>query len=82
MSSQHIHAFVPGKAPQVRRAGSLRAVLGDRLARFGQAVWRFLEGYGRRRSARELLALADRWQHQQPKLARELRSYVRGGSSY
>jgi hypothetical protein len=62
--------------------GTLRVVLLDRLARIGQAVWRFLEECGHRRSAPELLALADRWQHERPKLARELRSFARGGSSY
>jgi len=45
-------------------------------------VWRTLEEIGQRRSERELLALAERWQHANPTLARELRSYVRGSSSY
>jgi hypothetical protein len=82
MSSQHIQSFLPGLAPRAPRLGTLRAVLTDRVARIGQSVWRFLEAYGRQRSAHELLALADRWQGENPKLARELRSYVRGGSTY
>ena len=53
-----------------------------RLAHFGQAVWQAFEEYGRRRSDRELLELADRWRDANPTLARELRSHVRGGSSY
>lgn len=82
MSSEHIQSFLPGMAPRAQRLGTLRTVLVDHIARFGRAVWRFLEAYGQQRSARELLTLADRWEHTQPKLARELRSYVRGGSSY
>ncbi len=82
MSSQHIHALTPGMTAPVPRLGTLRAVLLHRLARFGRTVWLALEDHGRHRAARELLALADRWQHEQPKLARELRSYARGGSSY
>ena len=64
------------------RLGTLRAVAQDRLARAGLAVWQALEAYGARRAERELLALAARWEDVNPKLARELRSYVRGGSSY
>jgi hypothetical protein len=54
----------------------------DRLARAGGAVWRALETYGERRADRELLALAERWQDVNPTLARQLRSCVRGGTSY
>jgi hypothetical protein len=56
--------------------------LGAGLQRAAGVIWIAFEGRGHERSRRELLALADRYQHDQPKLARELRSYVRGGSSY
>ena len=64
------------------RLGTLRAVVQDRLARAVLAVWQALEANGARRADRDLLALAARWEDVNPKLARELRSYVRGGSSY
>lgn len=64
------------------RLATLRVVVQDRLARAGLAVWQTLEAIGARRADRELLALAARLQDVNPKLARELRSYVRGGSSY
>ena len=82
MSSQHIHAPLPGMNLSSGRAGSLRAVVLDRLTRAGHAVWRALEVQGARRANRELLTLADRCRDTNPKLSRELRSYVRGGSSY
>ena len=82
MSSQHIQASLPGMAPAQHRAGSLRAVIRHRLARVGHAIWDALEEHGKRRSDRELLAMADRCEAINPKRARELRSYVRGGSSY
>jgi predicted kinase len=69
-------------APHRRRLDTLRAVLSQRLARFGQAIWQALEAHGRRRSDRELRALAERWRVTNPKLARELKSYLNGGSSY
>ena len=37
-------------------------------------VWRFLEETGQARAERELLELADRWEHVQPNLAKELRA--------
>jgi hypothetical protein len=37
-------------------------------------VWRCLEEAGRLRAERELLELADRWEHMQPNLAKELRA--------
>ena len=82
MSNQHIQRALPGMAPHAPRLGTLRDVLSQRIAGIGRAVWRFLEAYGEQRAGRELLILADRWQAQNPTLARELRSYVRGGSSY
>jgi hypothetical protein len=82
MSNQHIQATLPGMAPALRPLGSLRTVVGDRLARVGRAIWHALEDVGRQRSNREFLAMADRCQDVNPKLARELRAYVRGGSTY
>ena len=82
MSNQHIQTLRPGIAPGLRPAGSLRAVVAQRLARIGRAVWKGLEAIGQRRADRELLALAEHWEPTNPTLARELRSYVRGGSSY
>ena len=82
MSNQHIQAIPSAMAPALRPLGSLRMVVSDRLARVGRAIWQMLEGVGRRRSDRELLALAERQQQVNPKLARELRAYVRGGSTY
>lgn len=82
MSSQTIQAALPGMRPSSSRAGSLRAVAVDRLARFGRAVWQAFEAQGQRRADRELLALAEMYRDTNPTLSRELRSYVRGGSTY
>jgi len=82
MSSQYIQRALPAMAPSAPRLGTLRDVMGQRLAAIGRAIWRFLEAWGEQRASRELLTLADRWQAQNPTLARELRSYARGGSSY
>ena len=82
MSSQHIQAPLAGMNFSSGRAGSLRAVVLDRLAHAGHAIWHALEVQGAKRANRELLALADRCRDTNPKLSRELRSYVRGGSSY
>jgi hypothetical protein len=81
MPNQSIQVHTPWMAASTRIA-VLYAAVADRAARFGRAVWRGLEAQGQRRSTRELLALADRWEHMNPTLARELRSYARGGSSY
>ena len=81
MASQNIQSL-PGMHRAPARIGTLRAVLLNRLARFGQDIWAGLEAQGRRRSDRELLDMADRWRDSNPTLARQLRSYVRGGSSY
>jgi len=81
MSSQHIQASLPGLMP-MHQAGSLRAVALQRLNRIGSAIWDALEAVGQERSARELTALARKYEHTNPTLARQLRSYVRGGSSY
>lgn len=82
MSSQHIQASLPGMRSPPSHAGSLRAVAMDRLARFGRAIWRALEEQGSRRADRELLARAEACRGSNPTLSRELRSYVRGGSTY
>lgn len=82
MPSQVIQTRRPAIPIPWHRLDALRGSVLDHLARIGRTLWSALEDYGRQRSAREMLALADRWQHAQPKLARELRSYVRGGSTY
>ena len=82
MSSQHIQAAMPGLLASYGHAASLRKVASDRLARFGRAVWQALEAYGERRADRELLALSETYRDINPKLSRELRSYVRGGSTF
>lgn len=48
-----------------------------RLARWGMAVWRALEGAGQARARRELLILADRWETVRPELAAQLRAASR-----
>lgn len=82
MSNEHVHALTCEIARPVRRPATLRVVVLDRWARIGHTIWEVLVECGHQRSARHLLELADRWEHEQPKLARELRSYARGGSSY
>ena len=81
MVSQYLQSTLPGMLPPTRLRG-LRVLVLDRLARSGRAVWQGLEALGQRRADRELLALAERWRDINPTLSRELRSYVRGGSSY
>jgi hypothetical protein len=49
------------------------------LSRVGTGLWRALEAAGRARGHRELLALADQCEAQQPALARELRAACRQG---
>ena len=44
-----------------------------RLWRLGAAAWQFFHVVGRSRARREMLALADRWQADQPELAAQLR---------
>jgi hypothetical protein len=81
MPSQTIRIQTPWMAVSTR-VGALYAAGIDGAGRIGRAVWRALEAHGQRRSAREMLALAERWEHTNPTLARELRSHARGGSSY
>ena len=81
MTSHYLQSTLPGIAPPTRLRG-LRGLVLARLARTGRAVWQGLEALGQRRADRELLVLAERWRDINPTLSRELRSYVRGGSSY
>ena len=80
MSNQYAHAQ-PRSFPGARLEGLLTD-LRQRLTSIGQAIWQALEASGRSRADLEMLQLADHWQDSNPKLARELRSYVRGGSTY
>jgi hypothetical protein len=80
MSNQYVQSQ-PHSIPAIR-IGTLANVLRQHLAKIGQFIWRALEVGGRSRADHEMLALADQWQNSNPKLARELRSYVRGGSTY
>ena len=82
MSNELTHHLPRALHDTPPRLGTLRAVAQARLARAGLAVWQSLEAIGARRANRELQALATRWEGVNPTLARELRSYVRGGSSY
>ena len=54
-----------------------RSPLVHALARAGRGLWRALEAHGQSRARRELLAFADRWEHQQPELAKALRHAAR-----
>jgi hypothetical protein len=47
------------------------------LSRFGRAVWQTLEDSGRRRAARELLLMAQRFESSDPALAQRLRDASR-----
>ena len=46
----------------------------SRLRAWGTALWAALEGVGRSRARRELLALAARWETTKPELAAQLRA--------
>lgn len=82
MAHLYPQTFPTGAAPAAPQLALLREVVQQRLALFGRALWQGLERQGQRRADRELTALAERWKAINPTLARELRSYVRGGSSY
>jgi hypothetical protein len=79
MSSSSIQLLLPALSPPARWLRTAAAGLRSELRSTGRAVWLALEAHGERRSRRELLALADHWRDINPTLARELRSYVRGG---
>ncbi len=82
MPSLQAHPLMSRLVHTAPVADRWRAALRQRVAGWGLAVWEALEQLGRRRAERELLAQADRWRATNPTLARELRSYARGGSSY
>ncbi len=76
MSSQHIQVLtpIPVKAPQGALWAAQAAVwLARALGAAGVAIWKALEAQGERRAARELHNAAQRWNHQDPALARALR---------
>jgi hypothetical protein len=60
MAIELTHPRVPAARP---------APAGGRLAAVARAIWRALEEEGRRRGSREMLSLAQRWQHSEPDLA-------------
>ncbi|MEO6623206.1 MAG: hypothetical protein ABIN37_00010 [Burkholderiaceae bacterium] len=82
MSARSIPLLMPAQLPPRRWLRGFGASLRSGLGRFGRVVWLALEAEGQHRSRRELLEIADRWQHSHPKLARELRAHVHGGSSF
>ena len=82
MSSQHIQRLPAGYAPARQPLAGLRTVALGRLAQAGRALRAYFEERAQGRADAALLAHAQRWQSTHPTLARELRSYVRGGSSY
>lgn len=63
---------LPAVAAGARRTGW--------LGHIGAALWRVLEAAGQRRSRRELLELAARYESTQPSFAAELRTAARHGS--
>ena len=76
MSSQHIRVLapVPVKTPQGAIWAAQGAVwLARKLGAAGAAIWKALEEQGERRAARELHNAAQRWDQQDPALARALR---------
>lgn len=84
MSNAHAHTLTPALTPSpafqwLRTQGT--ATL-DGLAHVGRAIWRGLAAHGQQRAQREMLMMADRWQRDNPKLARELRAYACGASTY
>lgn len=82
MSNQHVQrmpvAFAAGHAP----LAGLRTVALSRLFRTAHSLRAYLDDRAAGRTDRQWLDHAQRFEASHPKLARELRSYVRGGSSY
>ena len=77
MSALHIKVLrpVPVTPPHGAVWAAQAAVwLVRSLRTVGTAVWQALEGHGARRAARELQSVAQRWESQDPELARALRS--------
>ena len=82
MSSQHIQQLPAGFAPARQPLAGLRTIALHRLAQAGRTLRACFEDRAQGRADAALLAQAQRWEATHPSLARELRSYVRGGSSY
>lgn len=86
MINAHLQLLTPvlslAPPPSLRWLRTQGVALRRGSAHIGRAIWRGLMAHGRQRAQREMLIVADRYQHDNPKLARELRSYARGGSSY
>ena len=82
MSTPHIQRLPAGFAPAHRPLAGLRTVAVNRLAQAGRNLRAFFEDRAQGRADAALLAHAQRCEAAHPSLARELRSYVRGGSSY
>lgn len=59
-----MNALTPSAAP---------AAAGSALPRFASALWSTLMQLGHRRARREILQLAERYQHTRPELADQLR---------
>lgn len=82
MSSQHIQRLPGGFAPGQQPLAGLRTVALNRLSRMGRSLLAYFTERAQGRADAVLLAHAERHASTHPKLARELRSHVRGGSSY
>ena len=82
MSSQHIQRMPAGFTPSHQPLAGLRTVALGRLAQAGRALRAYFQERQQERADTALLAHAQRWEGTHPTLARKLRSYVRGGSSY
>lgn len=82
MSSQHVQTLPGGFVSARQPLAGLRTVAMGRLAQAGRALLAYIEDHHQGRGDAALLAQAQRWEGTNPTLARELRSYVRGGSSY
>ena len=82
MATPHIQRLPASFAPAHRQLAGLRTVAVNRLAQAGRNLRTFFEDRAQRYADAALLAHAQRCEAAHPTLARELRSYVRGGSSY
>ena len=82
MSIQHIQRLPAGFASSRPPRAGLRTVAVSRLAHAGRALRAYFREQAQGRADAALLAHAQRCETAHPTLARELRSYVRGGSSY
>jgi hypothetical protein len=65
------------QAPAQQPASPYRRLTPTLLQTIGQSLWRALETVGRRRAARELQQLAQRWEPFDPALAQQLRDASR-----